>query len=125
MAIVNVRKAIVAAGMTIVSTRKPIVTFGTAAVNTRNGFDTAGMTKETAGMSIVGVRNDAVGRRKHKNHRREERSWFIHHARHSPRYFYIGVLFLPVLVAQSRLIKPVAISPFCPILANCPEGHFY
>ena len=71
MAIVSVRKAIVAAGMTIVSIRKPIVTFGTAAVTLRNGFGTAGMTKETAGMSIVSVRNDAVGRRKHKNDRRE------------------------------------------------------
>jgi len=93
MAIVSVRKAIVAAGMTIVSIRKPIVTFGTAAVTLRNGFGTAGMTKETAGMSIVGVRNDAVGRRKHKNHlreaiagRREERSRFIHHARHLPLF---------------------------------------
>ena len=125
MAIVNVRKAIVAAGMTIVSTRKPIVTFGTAAVTSRNGFVAAGLTKERAGMSIVSVRNDAVGRRKHKNHRREERSWFIHHARHSPRYFYIGVLFLPVLVAQSRLIKPVAIFPLLPYFSKLPEGHFY
>ncbi len=71
MAIVNGRKAIVAAGMTTVSTRKPIVSIRNGFVGLRKHFDTAGMTKETAGMSIVSVRNDAVGRRKHKNDRRE------------------------------------------------------
>lgn len=66
MAIVNVRKAVVTAGMTIVEARKPIVNSGTTIIGLRNGFDTAGMTKETAGMSNVGVRNDGVSSRKHK-----------------------------------------------------------
>jgi len=67
MAIVNVRKAVATAGMTIVEARKPIVSTGTTVVGLRNGFDTAGITKETAGMSNVGVRNDGVSSLKYKS----------------------------------------------------------